>query len=140
MRFSYFWKLVVYDAGDGPSEREYIFYICFDPFPGCNWTLTESEFAARVWAEKLIQLDASQFPQWLNRTRVYAKSLDERQVRKPRQEFQMGAGITIWIEMAPPESRLNNELMMKRHVMMLRSEVAAQVEALTAHANQASPA
>jgi hypothetical protein len=82
-------------------------------FPGCTWTLAESEFEALVWAEKLIQLDAAQFPQWLNRTRVFAKSLDKRGVSKPRPEFQMGAGIGVWIEMVPPESRLLPTLKMR---------------------------
>jgi hypothetical protein len=127
MKVPSFWQTVVYDPTDEPSENQYMFYIRFEPTPGRNWTLVETQFAAEEWARKLVQVDGSQFLGWLNRLQAFAKPVDESDVIKTEREFQLGAGITVWIEMVPPGSRFTNEIQLRFHITRLRGEVASQV-------------
>jgi hypothetical protein len=125
MSIANFWQALVYDPTDGPSANEYIFYIRFGPFPGRNWSLIESQFAAEEWTGKLIQPDRSHF-EWLYQYQAWAKAVDEREVFKTGTRFDLGAGITIWIEMLPPGSQLHNRVILGMHLNRLRCEVAAQ--------------
>jgi hypothetical protein len=121
-----FWQAVVYDPGDGPSANEYIFCIRFGACPGRNWSLIESQFAAEEWTRKLIQPDRSHF-EWLYRYQAWAKPVDEREVIKTGTRFDLGAGITIWIEMLPPGSQLHNRVILGMLITRLRCEVSAQL-------------
>jgi hypothetical protein len=129
MKVPNFWQMVVYDPMDEPSADEYLFYIRFEPLPGRNWTLVETQFAAEEWARKLILMDGSQFLGRLDRLQAFAKPIDESDVIKTEREFELGAGITVWIEMVPPGSRFTNEIQLRAHIMRLRGEVASQVQA-----------
>jgi hypothetical protein len=129
MKIPNFWQMVVYDPMDEPSADEYLFYIRFEPLPGRDWTLVETQFAAEEWARKLILMDGSQFLGRLDRLQAFAKPIDESDVIKTEREFELGAGITVWIEMVPPGSRFTNEIELRAHIMRLRGEVASQVQA-----------
>jgi hypothetical protein len=90
-----------------------------------NRTLAESQVAAGVWAEKLIRLDGSQFFGWLDRLRVFAKSLDERQVIKTGREFQMGAAITGRMNMhATKRGRFGSDCQCSQSTRFIREIIA----------------
>jgi len=40
---------------------------------------------------------------------------------------KLGEGTTVWIEMVPPGSRLNKEILMRTYIQMLRGEFVAKV-------------
>jgi hypothetical protein len=129
---SNFWYVLVYDPHDGPSANEYIFFIRFEAIPERNWGPNETAEAVAIWAKRLIQPDGSVFIPGFDRLRVLAKPMDEAQAIKSGLGYEMGAGITIWVGMLPPDSRLRNEVLWRFTVQTLRCEVALQTAALQA--------
>ncbi|HXM02018.1 MAG TPA: hypothetical protein VN939_05415 [Chthoniobacterales bacterium] len=118
-----FWYVLVYD----PSANQYIFFIRFNQFPGRNWGPNESREAAAIWARRLIQPDASVFIPGFDRLQVMVKPFNEIEAAKNGSGDDMGAGIKLWVQMAPPDSRLRNPVVFGILLNQLRNEVAAQV-------------
>jgi hypothetical protein len=119
-----FWQAILYDPWDGPSANQYIFYLRFEPVPGR--TLLETKIMAEEWAQKLIHLDRSELVELVNRLKPFAKPVDEGEVIKTGRAFHLGDGTIAWIEMVPPGSRLNNEILMRTYISMLGGAFAAQ--------------
>lgn len=117
----------VYDAS--PLRQVYRIHIQFDPYPGRDWTVTETKLAAQVWAEKLIAIDGSLLPGWLQRMRYEVHPALANQILPNTAGHYVGAGTSVYIDEAPAESRLNNPFQLEFRLQMLRNELAAQVPA-----------
>ena len=88
-----------------------------------------SKFAAGVWAEKFLTLDDSLSPGWLGRLRYEVSVALDNQILPKTGGYVIGEGVTVFVDKAPTGSRLLNPVQMGVRIMMLRSEIAAQVPA-----------
>jgi len=121
--------IVTVNAFDESSLRQvYQIHIQFDPYPGRDWSVTETKLAAQVWAEKLVAIDGSLFPGWLQRMRYEVHPALATQIPNTAGHY-VGAGTSVYIDEAPAESRLNNPFQLEFTIQMLRNELAAQVPA-----------
>ena len=115
----------VYDAS--PLEPMYRIHIQFDPIPGRNWTIETTKKAAEVWTEKLLAVDGSIRPGWLQRMRYEALPALANQIFPDTAGHYVGAGTSVYIDQAPTDSRLRNRFQLNLKLQMLRNELALQV-------------
>jgi hypothetical protein len=115
----------VYDST--PLNQVYQLYLRLDPSPNRNWTIDETKFAAGVWAEKFLALDSSLFPGWLGRLRYEVSVAPDNQILPKTDGYAISEGVTVFVDEAPTGSRLLNPVQMGVRIMMLRSEIEAQV-------------
>jgi hypothetical protein len=102
-------------------------HIQFDPYPGRNWTIELTKMAAQVWVEKLLSVDGSLLPGWLQRMRYEALPALANQILPGTAGHYVGAGTSVYIDQAPPGSRLHNPIQLDLRLQMLRNELALQV-------------
>ena len=89
-------------------------------------TEAEINLAASWIAERLIRLDERVSPGIMGRSRFRANqvSLDVDSLKGGR--YYLSTGITLWIELSPGWSRLQNRSIVQLQILSMRSEVRAQ--------------
>jgi hypothetical protein len=116
-----------------PSNEQgrdrYLVYVYFDPATKRGYsTEAECNLAGSRIAERLIRLDESASPGIMSRLRFHADrvTLDVDSLKGGA--HSLGRGITFWIELSPGWSRLRNQSLVKLQILMMQSEVRAQLQ------------
>jgi len=121
------YQIDVCDPANKPGTDEYLVYLHFEPATKRGYS-TEAEFhqAASWVAERLIRLDERASPGIMSRSRFRANRvvLDVDSLKGG--PYHLGADITLWIELSPGWSRLQNRSLVQLQILSMRSEVRAQ--------------
>src|SRR5262249_37164412 len=118
------YQIDVCDPANKPGTDEYLVYLRFDP-AGYS-TVAEFHQAASWIAERLIRLDERVSPGIMSRSRFHANRvvLDVDSLKGA--PYHLGADLTLWIELSPGWSRLQNRSLVQLQILSMRSEVRAQ--------------
>jgi hypothetical protein len=121
------YRVDVFGPAHEPGGDQYLVYLHFDPATKRGYS-TEAEFnlAASWIAERLIRLDERTCPGIMSHSRFRANRviLDVDSLKAG--PYYLGAGITLWIELSPGWSRLQNRSLVQLQILSMRSEVRAQ--------------
>ena len=121
------YQVDVSDPATEPGRDRYLVFLHFDPVNKRGYS-TEAEFhqAASWVAERLIRLDERASPGIMSRSRFRANRvvLDIDSLKGG--PYHLGADITLWIELSPGRSRLQNRSLVQLQILSMRSEVRAQ--------------
>jgi hypothetical protein len=126
------YRVDVFDPANEPGRDQYLVYLHFDPTTKRAYS-TEDEFhqAASWIAERLIRLDERASPGITSRSRFRADRVIFDVESLKGGPYYLDAGITLWIELLPGWSRLQNRSLVQLQILSMRSEVRAQ-----SHANK----
>ena len=120
------YQIDVCDPANKPGTDEYLVYLHFEPATKRGYS-TEAEFhqAASWIAERLIRSDERVSPGIMSRSRFRANRvvLDVDSLKGG--PYHLGADITLWIELSPGRSRLQNRILVQLQILSMRSEVRA---------------
>jgi hypothetical protein len=87
--------------------------------------------AAKVIGIKLIRLDCGIVPDLVGRFKIEAPEMiedaDSFQARSFHVGYDLGVGITFWIERSPEWSRLRNEFLVQWKIEEMRGELQKQL-------------
>ena len=121
------YRVGVRDPANEPSRDQYLVYLHFEPATKRGYS-TEAEFhqAASWIAERLIRLDERASPGIMSRSRFRANRVVIDVDSLKGGPYYLGADITLWIELSPGRSRLQNRSLVQLQILSMRSEVRAQ--------------
>jgi len=116
----------VSDPANEPGKDRYLVYVHFDTATKRGYS-TEAEFhqAASWIAERLIRLDERVSPGIMSRSRFRANRVVLDVDSLKGRPYHLGADITLWIELSPGRSRLQNRSLVQLQILSMRSEVRA---------------
>ena len=121
------YRVDVSDPANEPVRDQYLVFLHFEPVTRRGYS-TEAEFhqAASWIAERLIRLDERVSPGIMSRSRFRANRvvLDVDSLKGG--SYHLGADVTLWIELSPGWSRLQNRSLVQLQILSMRSEVRAQ--------------
>ena len=121
------YQVDVSDPATEPGRDRYLVFLRFDPATKRGYS-TETEFhqAASWIAERLIRLDERASPGIMRRSRFHANRVVLDVDAHKGGPYHLGADITLWIELSPGRSRLQNRSLVQLQILSMRSEVRAQ--------------
>ena len=128
------YRVGVHDPANEPGGDQYLVYLHFDPATGRGYsTEAESNLAASWIAERLIRLDERTSPGIVGRSRFRANrvTLDVDSLKGG--PYRLSTGITLWIELSPGLSRLQNRSIVQLQILSMRSEVRSESLANKGH-------
>ena len=124
-------RIVVYDPSDELRRDSYQIYVYFDPTNRGDWSYLIRTDAAKAIGSKLIRLDYGIVPDLFGRFKIEAPEIiedaDSFRARSFHVGYDLGVGITFWIEHSPEWSRLHNEFLVQWEIEEMRRELQKQL-------------
>jgi hypothetical protein len=121
------YRVDVSDPANELGRDQYLVFLHFDPAAKRGYS-TEAEFqqAASRIAERLIRLDERVSPGIMSRSRFRANRVVLDVDSLTGGPYYLGADITLWIDLSPGCSRLQNRSLVQLQILSMRSEVRTQ--------------
>ena len=121
------YQIDVCDPANEPGRDQYLVFLHFDPATKRGYSTGAEFHQAASWiAERLIRLDERVSPGIMSRSRFRANRVVLDVDSLKGRPYHLGADITLWIELSPGRSRLQNRSLVQLQILSMRSEVRAQ--------------
>jgi hypothetical protein len=124
-------RIIVYDPSDELRRDSYQIYVYFDPANRGDWGYLMRTEAAKAVGTKLVRLDYGVIPDFIGRFKIEAPEIiedaDSFQARSFHVGYDLGVGITFWIERSPEWSRLRNEILVQWKIEEMRGDLQKQL-------------
>ena len=121
------YQIVVCDPANKPGTDEYLVYLHFDPATKRGYSTVAKLHQAASWiAERLIRLDERVSPGIMSRSHFRVNRVILNVDSLKGGPYCLSSSITLWIELSPGWSRLQNRSIVQLQILSMRSEVRAQ--------------